>query len=1112
MSRETLKEFLASVKGSSADSISYGDLSDENASGDRDRGDDLGIDPNTGEQLIQLSDSDRGLLGDYVNYIAKNYRGGNAYGISPGNKPPEDFNRGGSIQDAETTSNEDVFASQSTTLGQTLGSYSTSGIFTGTDEIIDKTAYNKDLSGHTLLNIEGENIDKTGQVDAQHIARDDSPHETKLKDLTYTMLQNNSRFAPGSSGVQYSNRRTETNNEIDDKEISKAQDRFGKYKKQGKSFIQSNLKSIGPSLLLKAAGLDIDTMNPDNFSNRNLSDNITSTINSRDLEAGNAYNSPVDRNERGAFDSSSAQQATTVHNVPGLEFQGENTSLNKKILKSFDELLTATLLDDKPNRTNKSVYTTNSYIDSVQHFLDVTIREKADLSNEDTAYFASMARLTLRLGDDASTDEESERSKIAQDEKIRKFLDVFAVLGDTDLSLYENAEGKEKERHWDVDQLTDGPATRISKNRSKNGFSTKSLAWRTNSMPSMYHMPMSIIRSVQKTGTVAKKNPVKAMLGSSIGDKTYLAQNLELDYSEGLGSAADGLWSSLTGDVKVDTSRARIPKAMVDIYEDMLDAEYVPFYFHDLRTNEIVAFHAFLTSLSDSFTASHTSYEGYGRMDDVLIYKNTKRSISGKFTLAATSKEDFDEMWFKVNKLVEMLYPQWSVGDPIESLDKKTKFVRPFSQIPTVSPMIRLRIGDVIRGNYSRFNLGRLFGSGDPNTYINAESILPTTLGSALTSWGGNSDMFNKITDVVNEIAIQVFMIAFGTPLQLLDLIPDGEAIGGGIKKMGYQIISNALNNGFVNPLVLDGINKLKNPDVDDTGGSGLFTEGYGPTEGNVVLLKPSQGKYRYITDGSAAMMTRIGTFKRSSEYNINTDKISDEESLDTDSSVQKVLIDRYLKCKIINKKQIDISIDPTKKIMRTYYNVAVSEVTASNDLFGSILTVAHEDIIVDPDWMFNRYFAWFLDPINNAVDLLQGMVDDLASSSGLMGDSIDLYTTTFEDFMSPYNNTITRSFEQSAGRGLAGFIGKLSYDLVGSNQNWELDHGSRAPVLLEISFDFKPVHDIAPGLDSNGFSRAPVYNVGSIMNNIAGDQQGEGRGSENRYNKAAMEAVKKVK
>jgi hypothetical protein len=173
---------------------------------------------------------------------------------------------------------------------------------------------------------------------------------------------------------------------------------------------------------------------------------------------------------------------------------------------------------------------------------------------------------------------------------------------------------------------------------------------------------------------------------------------------------------------------------------------------------------------------------------------------------------------------------------------------------------------------------------------------------------------------------------------------------------------------------------------------------------------------------------------------------------------------------------------------------------------------VAHEDIVVDPDFMFENYFAWFLDPINNAIDLLQDGINNLASSQGLMGDSIDLFTTTFEDFMSPYNNSITKSFEESAGRGLAGFIGKLSYDLINSNTNWEVDHGSRAPMTLEISFDFKPVHDIAPGLDSDGFSRAPVYNVGSIMNNIAGDQQGEGLGSKNRYNKAANNAVKKQK
>ena len=40
------------------------------------------------------------------------------------------------------------------------------------------------------------------------------------------------------------------------------------------------------------------------------------------------------------------------------------------------------------------------------------------------------------------------------------------------------------------------------------------------------------------------------------------------------------------------------------------------------------------------------------------------------------------------------------------------KFIQPFSQIPTASPMIRLRVGDVIKSNYSKFGLARLFGLG----------------------------------------------------------------------------------------------------------------------------------------------------------------------------------------------------------------------------------------------------------------------------------------------------------------------------------------------------------------------------------------------------------------
>jgi len=1105
MSRETLKDFLASI-GSPADSISLGTLSDENGSGDVDRGDDLGIDPNTGEQLIQLTDADKGLLGDYVNYIATHYRGGNAYGIAGGNKASIDNNRGSSVQDAETSNDSDVFAKQATTLGDTLGNYSNSGKFesteAGLDVIIDKTSANQELDGHTLLAATGDEIDKTGSTNP---GNEDNDHRL-LKQMTTEMLQRNNRFSPGTNGVQYSKSRTESNNEIDSKDIAKAQNSFGAHNTTGESFIQEKLKSVGASMLLKAAGLDVDTINPDSFDAASISDNIKSSIISRDLEAGNAYNSPVDRDSRGAFDSSSAQPATTVHTVPGLEFQGENATLNDKILKSFDALLSDVLVDDvERTRDNKSVYTTNSYHDSVERFLNTTIRnEKID--NKDKAYFASIARSVLR--------EESE--SIEQKEKIRKFLDVFAVLGDTDLVLFYGIKGKEKKRIWDVDQLKDGPATRISKSRSKNGFSTKSLAWRASSMPSMYHMPMSILRSVQRTGSVSKKNPVKAMMGSSLGEKTYLAQNLEPDYDSDttLTDFTDGIF----GDQEVDTTRNKIPKAMVDIYEDMLDAEYVPFYFHDLRTNEIVAFHAFLSSLSDSFSANHTAYEGYGRMDDVQIYKNTKRMINGKFTLVATSKEDFDEMWYKVNKLVEMLYPQWSHGETVKAgtAGDNTQFMRPFSQIPAISPMIRLRIGDVIRGNYSRFNLGRLFGSGHVETYINAKSVLPTTIGSLAAGWNGSFDGINSVTDTINEAALQVFMIAFGSPLQFLDLIPDDEPLGGEIKRLAFQVLSHVLDNGFVNPFVLDGINKLKNPDVEanlsENGLGGVLNREYGPVIGNVVLIKPSQGKYRYISDDKLDSLDIgfIHAFKERLDQG-DGKPVSSVDVLSTDSSVEKVLIDRHLKCRILGKKQIDTTPDTNKETMRTFYSVVVIDPTVKY-MYKKILTVSHEDVIVDPDWMFENYFAWFLDPVNNAIDLLQDEVNDLAASAGLMGDSIDLFTTTFEDFMSPYNNSITKSFEESAGRGLAGFIGKLSYDLVGDTTNWEIDHGSRAPMKLEITFDFKPVHDIAPGLDADGFSRAPVYNVGSIMNNIAGDQQGEALGSKNRYNKAANDAVKKEK
>lgn len=149
----------------------------------------------------------------------------------------------------------------------------------------------------------------------------------------------------------------------------------------------------------------------------------------------------------------------------------------------------------------------------------------------------------------------------------------------------------------------------------------------------------------------------------------------------------------------------RLSPEIVKLVEDHLDNEYMPFYFHDLRTNEILAFHAFIDTISDSFSPEYTSTSGYGRIDDVKHYVKTTRSINTTFSLVAYNQDDHDLMWYQINKLVSMVYPQWSKGIKRNEKDR-TAF--PFTQMPTASPLIRLRVGDVITSNYSKENLARL--------------------------------------------------------------------------------------------------------------------------------------------------------------------------------------------------------------------------------------------------------------------------------------------------------------------------------------------------------------------------------------------------------------------
>jgi hypothetical protein len=179
--------------------------------------------------------------------------------------------------------------------------------------------------------------------------------------------------------------------------------------------------------------------------------------------------------------------------------------------------------------------------------------------------------------------------------------------------------------------------------------------------------------------------------------------------------------------------------------ENLIDRDYMPFTFQDLRDNSIIK------SISDSFSSNYNETGGYGRIDKIKNLISTTRSINLSFNIVATSEEDFYITWQKINRLVNMVYPQWTKGTAVReysmSLIKRdfNKFFQqngtdggstsgidsstdpdrlihtlkiPYSEMPSNSPMIRLRVGNLIRSNYDfqKLELNEIFINNEKKT------------------------------------------------------------------------------------------------------------------------------------------------------------------------------------------------------------------------------------------------------------------------------------------------------------------------------------------------------------------------------------------------------------
>lgn len=264
--------------------------------------------------------------------------------------------------------------------------------------------------------------------------------------------------------------------------------------------------------------------------------------------------------------------------------------------------------------------------------------------------------------------------------KVIAAMNMFAVIGDAALSEEEEDRYKTSMKY---------ETTRVSK--TTKDFKTK---------PIDYHGSAALMSS--------GRSPSMYLIPQNLSDLTNSTLGMGEPIKPGFDDNARSFLIKTTSNrLPVESSTGEIDN--LEAIEKQLDSEYIPFYFHDVRTNEVVSFHAFLENLGDAYSANYDTSSGFGRVESVRTYKETTRKIDMSFYVVATDTADFDHMWAKINKLTTLLYPQYTEGRRVKSGD--LEFIQPFSQMIGTSPLVRIRLGNLLRSNYSRFTLARLFGA-----------------------------------------------------------------------------------------------------------------------------------------------------------------------------------------------------------------------------------------------------------------------------------------------------------------------------------------------------------------------------------------------------------------
>jgi hypothetical protein len=129
------------------------------------------------------------------------------------------------------------------------------------------------------------------------------------------------------------------------------------------------------------------------------------------------------------------------------------------------------------------------------------------------------------------------------------------------------------------------------------------------------------------------------------------------------------LGEQIAGDIKEALFGPRAESAIEGFFNRGYRIE-----FYHVPTGRAVGFKSWLTGLEDNFESEWNPESVYGRMDPIMTFQGTKRTISLGFDTLATSEDEAIENLAKVELLMSMLYPSYKKVESATSINSPPLF------------------------------------------------------------------------------------------------------------------------------------------------------------------------------------------------------------------------------------------------------------------------------------------------------------------------------------------------------------------------------------------------------------------------------------------------------